>query len=689
LNFLNSAILLGLAAVLLPLLIHLFTRSKARPVVFSSLRFLRALQNQKIRRVRLRQILLLILRTLIVALLVLGFARPTCRTTASPQRADAKTSTVIILDHSASMSCQYQGVTSLQTARSAASQFVAAMQPGDELFVVSSNDTTADLWRRAYHDYAIVQKQIDALEPVFTGTDLSGALKFSQNLLMGAHNINKEIVLFSDLQKSGFKVDSLALRDEQLRLFAVPVRPPATANLTITSVELKSSILQPGRPVELQVGVSNWSDAPAQNKIVQIFADGRRMAQRVVSLESGTSAVETFHLLIDRGGWVKGYALLEEDDLSEDNRRYFSFYIPEHIQLAIVGEESRGKAFLSLVMSPDPESGDYFKIKSMVPERLLTQPLDSLNVIVLYDLHQLASAVVAKLRDFQEKGGGLVVILGEQTDVRWYNQSFAPALGLPLVGAITEESGPVSIGRSDLEHPIFSGIFTESEGRFASPRFSFALKLLPALNAHTIMSLSNGDPFLVENRNRQGANLLFASSFEPDVSDIAYKTIFAPLIYRSLSYVGIQSQNRDDAFRTGDLLRYRLPGQLLSRKLEMERPGEEVDAVKPVLTAAGAWIEYQATTLPGVYTLFADGREIAVWAVNIPADEFDLEAVKQADLEKRYHMQMVTPPGALADAVKERRMGRELWRYFILAALLLLLTEMLIYREKGEVAPRE
>lgn len=688
-NFLNSAILLGLLAALLPLLIHLFTRSKAKPVVFSSLRFLKALQNQKIRRVRLRQILLLILRTLIVIFLVLGFARPTCRSTSPAQGANAKTSTAIVIDHSVSMTCQHRGISFLESAKAAASQFIGRLQPGDELFLVSSNDTTADIWRRSYHDFSVLQNQIQNLAPAYTMTDLSAALMYSKNLLARAHNINKEIVLFSDLQRSGFKLDSLALEEGQMRLFAVPFREPAIANLSITAVNVRSSILQPGKPLELQVGLSNWGEAPARDKIVQIFVDGKRMAQSAVSVDVGASVQETFHLTLNQSGWIKGYALLEEDDLSQDNRRYFTFYIPDHIQLAIVGDERPGVEFLSLALQPSFESSPYFRITALSPQRLLSQPLDSLNIIVLYDVSLLSDAVIARLRAYQEKGGGLVVVLGRQADIRWYNQVFNPALGLsPLIAAV-EEGGTFSLGRTDVEHPIFSGIFEEAESQFAAPRFSFAVKIKPAENAHTIMTFGNGDPYLVESRSRQGFCLLFASSFDPDVSDVAFKTIFAPLMYRALSYVGVQSQNVNVDQATGDLLRYRLPGNLLTAKLTIARPGDELDAVKPALTASGAWLEYRAANVPGVYTLMADGAEISAWAVNIPAAEYNLQPVDHSDLQQKYHMQIVSSPDELTDAVQERRTGREVGRYFLLAALALLLIEMLIYREKREVAPQE
>ena len=75
--FLNPLVLLGLAAAAIPLIIHLFNFRKPKQVDFSSLAFLRELEKRTMRRMRLKQWLLLLLRTLAIVCLVLAFARPT------------------------------------------------------------------------------------------------------------------------------------------------------------------------------------------------------------------------------------------------------------------------------------------------------------------------------------------------------------------------------------------------------------------------------------------------------------------------------------------------------------------------------------------------------------------------------------------------------------------------------------
>ena len=97
LSFVNTAVLLGLLGIGLPILIHLFARQKLRRIEFSSTAFLKAIQNQTMRRMKLRQILLLVLRCLAVCLLVVAFARPTLKMGGSLAQGRAKSSVVLII----------------------------------------------------------------------------------------------------------------------------------------------------------------------------------------------------------------------------------------------------------------------------------------------------------------------------------------------------------------------------------------------------------------------------------------------------------------------------------------------------------------------------------------------------------------------------------------------------------------
>ena len=107
-GFLNPILLLGVLAAAIPLLIHLWSRRQAKRVDFSSLMFLLVAHRQNVRRIQLKNLLILFLRVAIIALIALALARPLLKSQFSFAGARAKTSAVVILDNSFSMG--YQGV---------------------------------------------------------------------------------------------------------------------------------------------------------------------------------------------------------------------------------------------------------------------------------------------------------------------------------------------------------------------------------------------------------------------------------------------------------------------------------------------------------------------------------------------------------------------------------------------------
>lgn len=679
---------MGLGAIALPILIHLFTRSRAKPILFSSLRFLKQLENQQIRRVRIRQILLLILRTLAVLLLVLAFARPTCRRHSGADTR-ARTSAVILVDNSVSMAIEEKGETLLDAAQKAAGLVLDQMQPGDELFLCPLTDTSRQEFRRAVHEPAALRHELTNMGLAYSATRLSAGLQFARNLLQRSANLNREIYLLSDMQANGFTADSLAPSPVLIRQFAIPIQAAHPANLAITGVKLRSAILEVGKSVEVEVALANTGRDPGRNKLVQLFLHGQRAAQRTITLEPGATTLESFRFILDRSGWLDGQVLLEDDALLQDNQRYFSFYVPERLTIGILAQPSRGGDLLQLALRSSADSSALIRLVPVVPERAGALELDSLQIAVLYDVSRLPEPVLGRLAAWHSRGGGLLVVLGRRTDIAWYNQRLAPALQLaPVLGELGQGGG-FSLGRIDVSHPLFAGIFEGAARSFTRPQFTHALRLAPPADENVLMAFSSGDPYLLESRGERGSGLLFSAGFEPEESDMAYRTLFAPLLHRSMSYLASGVLNQGSEMVVGDLVRWRVPPPLLQSHFELAGPGDRLDRVRPLVTASGSWIEYAETREPGIYRLQADGKTEAIWAVNIPDAELDLKTAERSRITASHRLVWIDDPGAIARAVREARVGREYWRPFLLAALILLLAEMLLYRDKAGRTPEE
>ncbi len=693
-NFLNTSILFGLAAALLPLIIHLFTRSKSKTIHFSTLEFLKELQQQKIRRIKLKQLLLLFLRMLIIVSLVLAFARPTIRGGLSGVIGpNAKTSAAIILDNSFSMNSRRDGRQLFEDAREKAVQISKAMQPGDDVVLLTATDTLKATTPRSFHNFDALRRELEERHIDFRVTDLSDPIHIAHDILNKTNNINKEVYLLSDFQRFAFSADSLQADKNKIRTLAIPFRTKNVSNLAVQSAGFSATILEKGKVVELDALIKNTGNQPAHNKLAQLFVNGKRVAQATLNLEEGRATTESFKFVLQKTGFISGYILLEDDDILQDNRHYFSFNVPDKIHVAMCGNRAADTDYISLVLKPAENNDARFVVDKIPLEKLRYTNFENYDTIVLANIPRFDAQEVEQLRDYVRAGGGLFLTLGQDIDIKSYNMDLMPELGLPklteTIGSLSDAGPTFTLGKTDITHPLFRGIFNQKDVSFSKPAFHFAIKTSEMPGTEKIMKYSMGDPFLFEKKLDKGKILFFTTGFNLQLTDITHRTIFAPLVSRAVTYLGTPTFATKDNLTIGDELRMQVPAQNLNDKLEMQRPDNKSDELKPKILNSGPWIYYSDTSVPGIYRLTAGTQTIALWAVNVDPRESDLAMADKSVLEQKYGMTFINQNFDLQKIIRENRFGRELWKYFAIIALILLLIEMILYRQKAEVAVKK
>ena len=140
LSFTYAAVLYGLAAAALPLLIHLMNRRRSVTVAFSNVALLQALQQDRMRRVKVKQWAVLALRTLLIALLVLAFARPTVRES-SVGGSHGETSAVLLVDRSMSTQYQVSGRSLLSHSKDRVNEALELFSERDRVRLLSFDDS--------------------------------------------------------------------------------------------------------------------------------------------------------------------------------------------------------------------------------------------------------------------------------------------------------------------------------------------------------------------------------------------------------------------------------------------------------------------------------------------------------------------------------------------------------------------
>ncbi|MFQ5751436.1 MAG: BatA domain-containing protein [bacterium] len=694
LTFLNSAILIGLAAVTIPILIHLFTRQKIKIVYFSSLRFLKELQKHKIRRLKIRQILLLLLRALLILLLVLAFSRPALkRTRAASLETGAQLTAVIILDNTLSMGRAFEGQRLLEVAKQRALKVVDLLRPGDEIYLLYPQNPPTFAYEGARYNLESVLEHIENTELSYGTTDYVTSLSWANNIMKNSTNINKEVYLIGDLQKNGLKSAEIGDGNigfgEKINLYVLPTTSSNVENLSIFNVRFENQILEKGKVVKIDTEIKNNTQNAVKNKLVHLFVNGKRVGQDAVNLAPKASTNVVFRMVPDHTGLQSGFVLLEDDDLIEDNRRYFTFYIPKEIPVLVVGSREKDTYFISLALSPDKDATSYIKLKEILSKDLLQQNFDDFQVVILSNVAKLDHVEALKIQNYVAAGGGLMVFLGADVNLRNYNENFHKKLNLPpLTESITSQGNDqfLSLGKIDFSHPIFKDVF-EDEKNVASPHFRFAINLQSSKPIDKIIEFSNGAPFLFEAQFQKGRIMYVTSGVSNDWSDLVLRGIFVPMINRCVSYLAGATVAETEEYYIGEEITYYPPSNFVNPGLSLEKPDGNRVMIKPQVSKGTYFIRFKETDRPGIYNLYNDKKILAHWAVNYNPEESDDATFAPEDLIERVKAEQVSiiqTTEKMAEMLNESRFGQELWKYFAVTALVILVLEMLLFREKGE-----
>ena len=732
-TFLNPFVLFGLVAAAIPLLLHLLNIRKLRTIDFSTLAFLKELQKSRMRKVKIRQWLLLILRTLIILFLVFAFSRPALKGTLAGLGTHAKTTIVIILDDTYSMSLRDDRGVYLKQAQTCALGLVDLLAEGDDALLIRLSDLPAATIGEPTHDTRMLREAINQTAATYKRRTVEEALTVTGQLLRRSNNFNKEIYILTDNQKtsveSGRREENTQqagrLYDPNVRVFFVPLSDQPFENVGIAGVEVAPTLFQRGKPFALQATVRNYGSAPMQNHLVNLYLNGVRVMQKSVTLDGHAQKTVEFTATPERAGILRGRVELEDDEFAEDNTRFFSVTVPEKVNVLLSSSDPRSSSYIRLALSVhnQDDATTLIRLTELLPQQLTYSAMVQADVVLLSNVASLTPAQAEQLAQFSSQGGGIVIFPGDAMQVGAYNSSLMPALQLPPLLPTDKQklsSSFISFEKVDYDHPIFHGMFESGSGpkmekrEVESPRVSFALRFTSQKEIRSIISLTDGTPFLWERASgilRNEANphgvLGFAVAANTSWSDFPMKGIFIPLLYQTILYAasGGSTLVASPSSLVGERVDVSLskagrtlnPASGSPTALRVLDPAGEETLVQPNSPREGgrsmsASVSFGNTSEPGIYTVVRARDTVAAVPVNVdpaesiaelcPPAEFVTMAGKHG-IEKN-QIVFVKSPESISTVVLQSRFGVELWKYFLLGALIFALMEMALGRESKD-----
>jgi hypothetical protein len=723
-GFLSPLMLFGAAAVSVPIILHFFFRSRYRLVPWAAMKFLLTSIEQTSRRLKFQELLLLVLRCLVLAVLALAMARPTTTAARGTGRGDA-VDAVFLMDVSYSMGAADGSISRLERAKLAAIEILDKLPPHSTVQIVASSDRAEVLGPRSPSNLDQGRQLIHNLELTSLATDFAPGVVEAKSIFDRGQLPNKELYLFSDMQKSGWEQQASGLISDfkelkdRAGLFLVRCGGRTPKNAAIVGITPQAGVPRPGERVGFAVLVRNTGTEELRDVVISLTSDTsakgedkeKTETQTLPFLQAGETRAVTLAGKFEKAGPRVLTARIKFDDVPGDNR--FDQIVPvrETVNVLVVngkvGEREPQKSptyFLNHALLPVK---DIDRPKHFLQLREVEPRLASPALLAKTDLVFLVNAGVAdkqlggaarntlpadfinELNNWVRQGHGLVIIPGDNTQADAYNRGLGSLLPMPIAKFRTYDAkarglffdrGTFSLAafsqfRDDRYFARINDIQTHKMLELTEPKDD------SKSGSETILRYDNGWPALARKRIEGGEVILATHAFEPTWTDWPFAVEFTPFVQTLFAHL-LQQQTQNMNLQVGQAVTW-YPQDKEPRNYNLQTPGgEQLRLGVPVVKDKRQILGLPILTHGGVYRLLprAATQDVAVAGVGVPiavvpdlreSQSFDTLSDPQIDARLGFAPTHITAGAELTGTGGFDRFQRE-WTLWVLALVLLL-----------------
>lgn len=535
LSALNPFFLALLPLAALPVVFHLFFRLKKSPRVISTLMFFHRMDPKLNARRRLRERLILLLRTLLILFLLLALAEPVWFGRGS----EGSVAVVLVIDNSGSMSgAAGNHGTKLKEAVNAAHRLVAHLRAEDTAgILLLADDPAVPLPDGLTADKPVLQVALDHIGETEASGSVAAALDRASLLLAHSPATHFEIHILSDLQPEKWCQPPVNLHAPRagtsIIVHHLPSPDPPKSNVSITGMRLPAKVILCGRNLPLEVQLANPLKTESRVQLNWLTDEGARGSEEVlVRAHSETTA--SLSLEAQNPGLRWASLQIEGDDFAADNRAFIAFHCLEKKNVFFAGKTAD---FGQLPLAISPRSDG--KLSGLIPAFVDTpdfadEKLPASFLVLTWDwFGKSAPAHWATLKKFLESGGNTLIVpvanspLNFQAPPDWFAATSsglqATTNGLPLVAL-------------DKGNAIFRDL-RDDQGEIALRNVK-VFRFYPLRTATTVtavLGLEDGSPLLAEQQVGKGHLFVGGFAFDSAWSTLTLKPGFLALAQNLVS----------------------------------------------------------------------------------------------------------------------------------------------------------
>ena len=436
-------------------------------------------------------------------------------------------------------------------------------------------------------DQAATDEVLKQLEPVGGPFGLHEALRVATASLKNGSNSNKEIVLFTDAQKSGWNLADTAEWDETIKsleshafkprlYFRTLAMPTSIRNLAITQLTVARKIIGTDLPLPIDLTIENTGTEAIEANSLELSANGQKSERTFRTLQPGETEKMRFTLLIDKPGThIIEARTTVDDDLEDDNSRRQVVHVMQQLPVLLVnGNPARrlldqASGYLQLALNPASlaarrRAGDagstgetlgsdaagsagLIQVTTIDAARFASvQDLEPFRAIVLADVPRLPDRDAQRIAEFVAAGGGLFCAPGPRVQVEFYNNWKLAADGAPVLPGKFERleviqagADPVALALGTFLHPALARFADKGRIDLDETQIFSYWKLIPDQRSEERGggNLINGEPFLLAQSLGRGQVLMTSVAFDSVGSNLVSRRDFPVLVHELVYHV--------------------------------------------------------------------------------------------------------------------------------------------------------
>jgi len=638
-HFKHPEILYFLFLLVIPILVHLFQLRRFKKEYFTNVRFLASLSIQTRKSSKLKKWLLLACRLLLLTFLIIAFAQPFFE---SKDLKNASNEMYIILDNSFSMQAKGKKGELLKRAV----QELLEETPENTTFSLLTN--SENYWNT---DIKSIRSTLQNIKYSATPFQLDNILA----QVKSHHSpFKKDIVIITDAV--GLEKKQLKNIDKNDAPYFIIPKAEQKNNVSIDSVFIRQTL---DDFYEIGIELSRYGEdfKPVQ---MALYNQNKLIAKTIVNLETDK---KTINFTIPKKEF-HGYASIVDNGLAYDNTLYFSISKAKKINVLSIGDTEKSN-FLSRIYTDDEFNFNNFPIGSLDYNSLEKQ-----DAIILNELDEIPQALQTTLRSFVEKGGNLIIIPSAAISVVAMN-SFLSNFGNAQVKSL--ENKEKLITKINFSHPLFNAVFENKINNFQYPKTknSFALT---SSNPSALL-YEDQSAFLTSIRNSISSVYIFAAPINTVNSNFQQSPLIVPTFYK----MALNNQNNGiNARIIGNNLPYLIDVSLSKDEiLTVRNSGEQFIPVQQILNNKVKMTFSDYPGQAGNFGIYKQKESLDNISFNYKRSESNLAGANENTVSDYKTIDSIK---TLFNTLQTERTDNQIWKWFVIFALLFLVMEMAIIR---------